>query len=194
MSKDEGTTKEKIILSALALFSEMGIGKTSMNDVAFRAGLTRVTVYRYFADKSELVREVYLSVEQVFQKGLDELERDPQADWESVMKRIGDGLSSLPETDPFARFDELKRLYPDVYDAVQEVRVTILNGIFEHFSDRIRRQGQMRPGLNRDLVQSLFFEMTINVFENPRLKASGLSGAELYRALSDILLHGILKS
>jgi AcrR family transcriptional regulator len=194
MSKEESLTREKIVFAALGLFSEVGIAKTSVFDVAFRAGVTRVTVYRYFADKQALVRETYLFIEQVFQRGLEELEQDPQADWESVMKRIGEGLSALPETNPFAGFDELARLYPDVYEAVQEVRVRTLNGIFEHIAERIRREGQMRPGLNRELVQAVFWEMTINIFENPRLKASGLSGAELYRALLDILLYGILKS
>jgi len=194
MNKNEDRTREKIVLSALALFSERGINKTSVNEVAYHAGVTRVTVYRYFSEKKELVHEVYLRVEQVFQKGLADLEQAPEADWESVLNQIGEGLSALPSGDVFARFDELKRLYPDIYGSIQEIRVATLTGIFEHLFAVTERQGALRPGLNRSIVQAIFWELVVNFFDNPRFKSFGLSGAELYRAMLDILLHGIVKS
>ncbi len=80
MMRNEEPTREKILLSALALFSERGIAKTSLKEVAYHAGVTRVTVYRHFAEKKELVREAFLHVEQVFEKGLADLKRNPHAD------------------------------------------------------------------------------------------------------------------
>jgi AcrR family transcriptional regulator len=194
MARTEDQTREKIVLSALALFSERGIGKTSMHEVAFRAGVTRVTVYRHFSEKKELVRAAFLRVEQVFQTGLAELERNPLADWESVLNQIGEGLSVLPAGDVSARAAELKRLYPDVYASIQEVRVATLNGMFDHFSAMAKRQGLLRPGLNQSIVKAVFWELVINFFDNPRFKSFGLSDADLYHALTDILLYGILGS
>jgi AcrR family transcriptional regulator len=194
MFKIEDRTKEKIVLAALALFSERGIKKTSVNEVAFSAGVTRVTVYRYFSDKKALVREAFLRVEQVFQKGLADLEQNPQADCESILRKIGQGLSSLPPGDVFARFDELKRLYPDIYNSIQAVRLTTLNGIFDHIFAMARRQGLLRPGLNRPIIEAIFWELIINFFDNPRFKSFGLSDAELFHTMGDIFLHGILRS
>ena len=193
MSKAEDQTREKIVFSALALFSERGIKKTSVNEVAYHAGVTRVTVYRYFSEKKELVRDAYLRVEQVFQKGLADLEQNPQADWESVLNQIGEGLSALPSGDVFTRFDDLKRLYPDIYSSIQKVRVATLNGIFEHLFAIAGRQGLLRPGLNRSIVEAVFWELIINFFDNPRFKSFGLSDVELYHAMTDILLHGVLR-
>jgi AcrR family transcriptional regulator len=192
MTRAEDQTREKIVLSALALFSERGIGKTSMHEVAFRAGVTRVTVYRHFSEKKELVRAAFLRVEQVFQEGLAELERNPLADWESVLNQIGEGLSVLPAGDVSARAAELKRLYPDVYASIQEVRVATLNGMFDHFSTMAKRQGLLRPGLNQSIVKAVFWELVINFFDNPRFKSFGLSDADLYHAMTDILLYGVL--
>ena len=45
MKKIEGQTREKILLSALTLFSERGISRTSVNEIAYRAGVTRVTTW-----------------------------------------------------------------------------------------------------------------------------------------------------
>ena len=192
MIKTEDQTREKILLSALAVFSERGIAKTSLNEVAYRAGVTRVTVYRHFEDKKQLVRDAFLRVEQVFKDGLADLKRHPNEDGEKVLDQIGEGLSVLPRADAFAQMDELKRLYPDVYSAVQKVRVSTLSGLFEHLFAATKRQGRMRKGLNRQFVQAVFLELAINLFENPRLKAFGLSDAELYLAIKDLFCVGFL--
>ena len=188
------STRERILLAALALFANRGIGKTTLNEVAFRAGVTRVTVYRYFANKEELVRAAYLRVEQVFQDGLADLQQAPAADWQRVLVAIGERLSALPSGDVSVRADELKRLYPDVSLAIQAVRVVTLNGIFDHLFTLAKRQELLRPGLSRPLVQAIFWELVINFFDNPRFKSFGLSGAELYEAMTNVLLYGILQS
>jgi AcrR family transcriptional regulator len=194
MGKSEDQTREKIILSALTLFSERGIRKTSVNEVAYHAGVTRVTVYRYFPEKEDLVREAFLRVERLFQNALVELKQNQQADCDSVFRRIGEGLSALPKADAFARFDELKRLYPNIHSSIQEVRVATLNGLFERFFSAAERQGLLRPRLNRAIAQAVFWELVVNVFDNQRFKSLGLSDAELYYAVTDIMLHGFLTS
>jgi AcrR family transcriptional regulator len=197
MSKTEEQTRERILMSALALFAQQGIGKTSLDEVAYQAGLTRVTVYRYFADKKDLVHKTFLRVERIFQDGLDDLAHDPNPDqitWETAMVRIGQGLSALPRSDVFARSEELKRLYPDVYAAVQDVRAETLNRMFDRFFAMAERQDLLRPGINREVVQSLYWMITLNIFENPQLRSFGLTDAELYHLITGIFLHGVLKS
>jgi AcrR family transcriptional regulator len=182
-------------MSALALFAGQGIGKTSLDEVAYQAGVTRVTVYRYFADKQDLVHKAFLRVEQVFQDGLAELGENPdQADWESAMARIAERLSALPRADVFARSEELKRLYPDVASAIQEVRVDNINQMFDRMFAVVEREDLLRPGLDRQIVLAVFWELFVNFFDKPRFRSFGLSDAELYRLMTDILLHGILKS
>jgi len=194
MNREEEHTKEKIIISALTLFSERGISKTSVSEIAYHAGVTRVTVYRYFSEKEGLVRDAYLRVEQVFQKALANLEQDPLANWESIFNQIGEDLSVLPPGDVFAQFDEIKRLYPDTYNSIQEVRANTLNGIFEHLFAMTTDKELLRPGLNKEIVQTIFWELIVNFFDNPRFKSFGLSNPELFHTLTDILLHGILKT
>jgi len=47
-------TRRRILDSALDLFSEKGYGRTTLNDIAERAGFTRGAVYWHFKDKVEL--------------------------------------------------------------------------------------------------------------------------------------------
>ncbi len=90
--------------------------------------------------------------------------------------------------------DELKRLYPDVYSSVQEVRVATLSGLFEHLFAATDRKARLRPGLNRPLVKAVFLEVAINLFDNPRLKSFGLSDAELYHAMKELFCAGFMEA
>jgi AcrR family transcriptional regulator len=193
MIDTEYLTQEKIVLAALELFFDQGIKKTSIEEIAHRAGVTRITVYRYFADKRDLVRAAFFLSERAFQQGLADLEQRPDADWERILDQIGEGLSALPSGDLFTRLDELKRLYPDVYAAYQEVRMAAMNGLFDRLFAVAQRQGLLRPGLNRTIVQGVFQGIVIHFFDHPEFQALGLSNVELFHTMKNLLLYGILK-
>lgn len=57
---DTGATRARILDAALALFLGFGIRRTTIDEVARRAGLGRATVYRAFADKNALVQAVVI--------------------------------------------------------------------------------------------------------------------------------------
>jgi AcrR family transcriptional regulator len=52
--------RQSILDAAEKLFLDVGIEKTTMVDIAQQAGITRVTLYRYFANRDELAVEVHL--------------------------------------------------------------------------------------------------------------------------------------
>src|SRR5919202_946618 len=53
-------TTERILEAALARFENFGIRRTTMEDVAREAGVSRVTIYRRFPRKERLVEAVIL--------------------------------------------------------------------------------------------------------------------------------------
>jgi len=50
--------KERILLKAEELFMQFGIRSVSMDDIANNLGMSKKTLYQYFADKDELVEGV----------------------------------------------------------------------------------------------------------------------------------------
>jgi AcrR family transcriptional regulator len=54
-AKSQAETRQKIVEAAIELHQEKGPAATSMRDVAERAGVGTVTVYRHFSDDMELL-------------------------------------------------------------------------------------------------------------------------------------------
>jgi AcrR family transcriptional regulator len=194
MPKATRQTRERILRAALELFSRQGIGATSLAEVALRSGVSRVTIYRYFPDKQALAGEVFILGDQAFRRGLQELKERAGVTPEQVIRVIGEGLAAVPPGDTAARVDELHRLYPEAYRRFQSVRAATLDALFDGLFKLAGRLGTLRPGLDRRLVEAVFSELVVGFFEKPAFLTLGMSGVELYEAVSGLLLHGMLRS
>ncbi|WP_436664160.1 TetR/AcrR family transcriptional regulator [Alicyclobacillus acidoterrestris] len=51
-------TRERIMEAALSMFSEKGYEGSSTRDIAERAGVNEITLFRHFGNKENLFREV----------------------------------------------------------------------------------------------------------------------------------------
>lgn len=63
---------EQLLESALSAFLDFGIKRTSMGEIARRAGISPATLYRRFESKNELVEAVGVREAQLFVAAIDE--------------------------------------------------------------------------------------------------------------------------
>ena len=71
---------KQILEAALAVFAERGLADARLDDIARRAGLSKGTIYLYFANKEELFREVVRGsvIESIARaEAFFEIEKDP---------------------------------------------------------------------------------------------------------------------
>src|SRR5829696_9202746 len=54
--------KERILVKAHELFNRYGIRSVSMDDIAAQLGMSKKTLYQYYADKEELVSGVFIAI------------------------------------------------------------------------------------------------------------------------------------
>ena len=124
-----GQTQDRIISAALDLFLEFGIKKTSLEDVAARCGLTRATVYRYYRDKRELVRASFMHMVDIVGNALNDLDKHSQYTTRKSAEYIRQAVASLPKGDLPSRLNELKILYPDIFEEYQHGRLGIIKRV-----------------------------------------------------------------
>ncbi|WP_448587171.1 TetR/AcrR family transcriptional regulator [Thermocrinis sp.] len=63
-------TKDRILETALKLFSEKGIKETTVKDIAKEVGITEGAIYRHFLSKDELVNTLFSSQSERFYREL----------------------------------------------------------------------------------------------------------------------------
>ena len=61
LNQKPDTKRPVIVRAATSLFAERGIDGTSMRDIAEAAGVREAAIYRHFAGKDDLAREIFLS-------------------------------------------------------------------------------------------------------------------------------------
>jgi TetR/AcrR family transcriptional repressor of uid operon len=65
MSTEADTTRERILAATAAVLGRQGMTKLSLSEVATQAGVSRPTLYRWFASKQELL-EAFVEWERSF--------------------------------------------------------------------------------------------------------------------------------
>lgn len=187
----ERTTQQRILLAARDLLVARGVRRVSMDDVAEAAGVTRVTVYRYFGERESLVRAAFLHLAESLEGLVAELGSQARPDVDAFLARIGDLMTALP-TGLQPAMAELQRAYPEVHAEVRERERRAIAALFDHLYSGAEAQGRIRPGLRRPVVEMLFWEVVTGFLDYSALQDQGLSPAEVYRTIVDVLLNGML--
>ena len=72
-------TRQRLIRSALELFTTRGYHDTTTAQIAKKAGIAEGTIYRHFASKQQLVNELYRAAQRWATRIVQETARDPEA-------------------------------------------------------------------------------------------------------------------
>lgn len=184
------TTEERILDSAVALFSRKGYKNTSIKEIARKAQVNSLTVFRYFHDKDTLFFQAVGRMKQhtFSPEQLDErlTFRDVAEDLMVIGRAYVDEIcASLP----------LIRIYigeGSNFDQLKEERWFISPALKAHFSAYVRALDCAAPsaGAHADLLAELFIShITRKVMSGSKYESAWKKPAELNAAL-----HGELQS
>ena len=85
IESDVSTPKERILQSAVALFSAQGFGSTSVKAIAQHAGVSQGLMYTYFSSKDDLLRFIFELGMRDVAKSLELSNEDPLAAIEELV-------------------------------------------------------------------------------------------------------------
>jgi len=168
--------RTRLVDAAEACFSRYGVVKTTLDDIAKSAGVSRATVYRYFeGGRDEIVLEVVLREARSF---LGSLRRriDRQG---SIVDAITDGI--LYTVDSVQKSEHLALLFaPEVAGqtsaiagastALFELTTDFLRPLFE----QARAEGQLREGVTADDAAEFVLRMILSLLtvSGPRVRSA----------------------
>jgi TetR/AcrR family transcriptional regulator, mexJK operon transcriptional repressor len=146
-AEDRSTRKRRVVLeAATALFLRHGYLGTSMDQVAAYAGVSKPTVYKFFADKQNLFSEIVLGTldraAEPFQAELAGLAET--ADLDGELRRLARHYLATVMQPPVLQLrrlvigasHQLPRLAEEYYERAPERTMRALADTFERLADR----------------------------------------------------------
>lgn len=170
LKEEEDSTNQRILDSARSLYIEYGLRRTTMEDVAKRAGMGRATLYRRFSEKDHLFKAVIL--------------RDTQRNLAKVEKAISKESTALNGLlEAFVQFGALlhgnelmQRLLKSEPDHVLPYLTTDVEGIMtfaRHYLSLQLQRGQSL-GHIRAGDTSVMAEMLLRLTQSLMLSPKGV--------------------
>ncbi|RSN48941.1 MULTISPECIES: TetR/AcrR family transcriptional regulator [Actinomadura] len=167
---DPDETRARVLDAASEQFSRMGVQRSTMEDVAKRAGVSRITVYRRFATKDALVEQVVRrELRRYFDRFLVDIQRA-----ETAADRVVLGfVSSLRAIQRNPLIGGLITAEPDwlvpsmVSDGGQTLAV-----VRQFVAGQLRREqraGNVPDGLDTDLVAEMMVRVSASFLAIPSL-------------------------
>jgi AcrR family transcriptional regulator len=188
-------SKEDIRKAAWELFSQFGVDRVSITDIAHKAGVSQATIYNNFGSKEALAREfVTTAVEELMSRVKDiltpkKLYREKMAAFiQFISEMMANGRPSAAESAIFASSIDLQN-DPEIKRIRLEAQKKMTNLLLDLIQDG-KQQGQVNPDLS-DETLSIYFTAFMDVFSNPRLQHRYYQQPALICELGSLMLYGL---
>lgn len=159
---DTGT---RIKQKARALFMQYGLRSVSMDDIAAKLGMSKKTIYQYYADKDELVAAV---ISEELQHNQSTCEQDKKTSGNAIheiflaMKMVVELFSAM---NPSLIYD-MQKYHPEAYLKFLRHKDDYLYNTFRENMVRGIQEGLYREDINLDILARYRVESIILPF-NP---------------------------
>jgi AcrR family transcriptional regulator len=187
-------SKEDIRKAAWELFSQFGVDRVSIADIARKAGVSQATIYNNFSSKDALVREFVSGAVEHLVNAAQEILTPKMAFQEkmaAIMRFISEmmvsGQPSAAERVLFSSLDlqndpEIRK----IRTAAQEKMIGLLLGLIQEGKE----QGQINPNLSEAALR-IYFAAMMDAFSEPQLQQQYHQNPNLVQELGTLMMYGL---
>lgn len=197
--------EEKILQSAIQVFSEKGFSAATTSEIAKNAGIAEGTIFRYFKTKKDILRGILiqtikLASGKVVMDGVEKIFSVSEGkDLRSILKElIYDRLKLVDSFFPMARVIITEAIYhEDVREALYENIILKILDIFKEFHLKMVERGLIRSGIEpililRSALGNIFLLIAQRKVFGEKMQIIDFE-AEVDKMI-DVLLYGIAPS
>mgnify|MGYP001179804542 CR=1 FL=1 len=164
--EERSLRKERIVQGALKVFNELGIEKTTMDEIALESGFGKATLYYYFTSKDEVFVEIMESGWKKLWEGIESKiveERGPKEKFMGIVKEMGEIVTrnKILYGFLFTAPNYIQDTQKQTWKTYQERLYSILQSIIE---EGIKKKEfvDLNPGLLMKAIGGLFHQLLIS--------------------------------
>lgn len=169
--------KEKIVETALQMFSSRGCRGVTMDDIAQSLHISKRTLYETFANKEELLAECLMRVHD----SINEMHRKAHSkvDEPLLVAMYMLRVNANSNHKYHRLIEESERYYPEIHDRYFKIHTESLRSMLQHGMDYVRQHNYLRPDADVDIaidfLCTLFQQHRLSDVQNPQEYAHKLS-------------------
>lgn len=183
-------TKIRIKKKAHELFMGLGIRSVSMDDIATQLGMSKKTIYQYYADKDELVNAVMDDEELRMQTDCNSCNVGSKDAIDEVFRNIRLIYEQFSQMNPMVLHD-LEKFHPSAFGRFLKMKNEFLYQVIHSNLLRGITEGLYRSEINVDVLTKYRLEsimLPFNIFVFPPAK---YSLADISREMTVNFLFGV---
>ncbi|MGA3013882.1 MAG: TetR/AcrR family transcriptional regulator [Bacteroidales bacterium] len=173
------------------LYYRYGIKSVTMDDVAKHLSISKKTLYEYFTDKEDLVRNIvmldYKNRHNFFQeirnKNLNAIEELFEV-YRMINTMFRDYNASMEY--------DVHKYYPELFTQVRELRRKRMYDTMYNNMNRGKKEGLYRKELNSKIIARLLVFKVENMFDNDIFTMEELASVKVFNEVFVYHLQGIL--
>jgi len=186
----EGKGKH-IVPKVYTLYQRYGVKSVTMDDVAKHLGISKKTLYEYFTDKEDLVKQVlvwdynrkldfFLKIEKKNLNAVEELFE--------VYKMIKEIFTDY---NPSAEYD-IRKYYPALFAQLREIKRKRMFELSMMNMNKGRKEGLYRNDLNASIIARLHVFRVENILESELFSIEEITSIKVFHEIFVYHLNGIL--
>lgn len=191
MKPEYSNTAIRILEQARDLFMQLGLKSVSMDDISTRLGMSKKTIYQYYADKEELVSAVVLSIltqnQQTCETSIGK-SKDAIHELFLAMQDVSELFSRM---NPSILFD-LGKYYPKAFQLFYHHKNDFIYNVIRKNLLRGIEEGLYRNDLHVDIISRLRLENTLIPFNPEFYNAVKADMVAITQEMTFHFLYGIV--
>lgn len=161
--------KDKIINKAKEMFLKLGFKSITMDDIACEMCISKKTIYKYFSNKDILIEE---SIDLVHKEVKETMDAIVSKNYNAIeenfeIKRMFREMFKSAESSPIY---QLKKHYPDIYNKVLNIQVSICEDCFRKNILKGIKEGLYRENLDVENYVKFYYTLIFTINENTMLE------------------------
>ncbi len=156
--------KDKILIKASDLFLRLGFKSVTVDEIALAVGISKKTLYKYFANKEEIIlgavdyvhEEIKTKIQIIFNLNKNAIEEN------FIIREMFAEMFNSEGNSPVY---QLKKHYPHIFYAVREREAMQSQNMFIENMKKGIKEGYYRKDINIEITSQLYYLMIFSINE-----------------------------
>ena len=182
-------TRERIVAECSRMLMSVGPTSMTMDNVARACGISKRTLYETFPDKRTLIGECIHREHELKNAAMKEIFSTSDNCFEAMF-RVYQRARKMYETTSMAFINDIKRLYPDIFEKHMENEKTVIAGIASVLR-QAQDEGLVIKRINPEIAAYLFSQSMRALHENSNGAKYGFKEEDMFDHVFISFLRGV---